>query len=215
MELIVWVLVCCAVEKIGTVQVRVARVDEGVTVYSNNDYLWTYDPPAISALTPSNGPVMAGNTVIVDGNNFGVNTTAIYVGNTLVPASNIVSLAHTRVIFKMIAGVGARQIYVRCANRSSTASSLSLYTYDAPNVTSVTPTGLLTSGSQTVTVTGINFGGTDTSVYGTLTIIIGSLSCAVSTATRTDSAVQCRSHPMWLRRHQHLCFRMVHRSSRR
>jgi hypothetical protein len=173
------------------VSVRLARRDEGITVYSNSAYMWTYDAPQVYSLTPSNGPVIGGTSVTIDGINFGVNTTQVYVGNTLVVATDVLLREHTRVIFRTPSGAGLRTVTVRAANRSSTASPISVaqFLYDGPIVSTVTPTSLSTAGSETLTLTGSNFGGSDSAVYGTLVIAIGSGTCTPT--SRTDSVILC------------------------
>jgi hypothetical protein len=104
----------------------------------------TLASPAITSLNAAYGPVVGGQTVIVDGTDFGVDTTVTFNG-TSIPITNL-----TPTSFKLVTppsgSVGTTTVQIQATDGvgASTENAASLYTYlGLSNYTSVPPFRIL------------------------------------------------------------------------
>ncbi len=130
----------------------------GVSV--NTATPFSYDPYTVTALVPANGPTNGGTTLLVVGRNFGPNSITI---SPLMGALNCAYLSHN-------------DTHLRCTTPASSGGSFTVslsktplpdwpaqgsprtFVYDAPAISSISPTQLNTTGSQTFVISGSNFG---------------------------------------------------------
>lgn len=114
--------------------------------------LFSYAPPVLSSITPTTGPSAGGTTITLTGSSFGLSPTVTFGGVTVTSTR----LSHSQVTAIVPPGEGTnRQVRVDVDGRSSNALSFS---YDAPQITLISPATGPTSGNVPITVVGSNFG---------------------------------------------------------
>ena len=117
-------------------------------------------PPAVTAVSPTHGPEVGGNTVTITGTSL-TGTTAVAFGGK--PASSVVVVSdNTVTAIAPPFAHGTVDITVTTPTGISSTSSADHYTYDepAPAVTAIFPTNGPETGGTTVTVTGVNLAST-------------------------------------------------------
>lgn len=112
----------------------------------------SYTAPFIDSISPSSFPTAGGTLVTLTGTNFGLTPSATFGSITLQPTSS----THTSAVFAVPAGQGLNQSLQLTVGQQT--SNTVLYNYDAPGITSVSPTSAPTSGNTPITITGNNFG---------------------------------------------------------
>lgn len=122
---------------------------------------WSYDPPAIALVSPGTVPTAGGGTITLTGSNFGRSGT-ITVGGSPCP---MLSWSHNTARCTVPAGQGTGVSVQLTTGMQSDDSTLD---YEAPVVTSITPTMGPAAGGNTLLLQGSNFG-----TSGTITIGIG------------------------------------------
>jgi hypothetical protein len=117
-------------------------------------------PPAITAISPSGGST-GGGAITISGANFaGTNDTVTVAGVNCPVTSDTL----TQIVCSAT-GEGTNQpVVVTTAGKSSTSFP---YSFGAPTIGSVTPASGLTSGGNTITISGSNFGLSGTAKVGT------------------------------------------------
>jgi hypothetical protein len=164
--------------------------------------VFSYDSPVVTALVLNNGPVTAGSTVTIAGQNFGTSAAQIAIAglvegrcSTTIWVSTT-SLACTGTP-TMLAGAGVGRSFL--ATIGGLVGTLPLsFTYDAPLVNRLYTTGASpagppnapVSGKASITLVGGNFG----AVGSTPTVLIGSTACETAVWT-TFSSVVCAVAP--------------------
>ena len=104
----------------------------------------TVAPPVITSLNPAYGPVVGGQTVTVDGTDFGLDTTATFNGSSI-PITNLTPTSF-RLVTPSSGSVGTTTVQVQATDvaGASTEDAASLYTYlGLSNYTSVPPFRIL------------------------------------------------------------------------
>jgi IPT/TIG domain len=104
----------------------------------------TVAPPVITSLNPAYGPVVGGQTVTVDGTDFGLDTTATFNGSSI-PITNLTPTSF-RLVTPPSGSVGTTTAQIQATDvvASSTENAASLYTYlGLSNYTSVPPFRIL------------------------------------------------------------------------
>jgi hypothetical protein len=134
---------------------------------------FTYLPPVIQAVTPANGNT-AGQSITITGMGFGVSAADDTVLAGGVPCGERLETPG-RIVCHLPPGQGTVPIVVWADGVQSAAFN---YTYGAPVISSVSPTGGATKGHVVLTITGRNFG---TSA----TVTIGGRSCPVISDANT------------------------------
>ncbi len=128
----------------------------------------SYDPPAISSVTPAHGPTAGGTMVTLIGSNFGTTSATLMVtlgGNS---CSNV-SWTQTNISCATPPGNGTQLFQVGVNNESST--SRIAFNYDPPVIASVNPLSGPTAGGTPMTITGSNF------YPGDVLVTVGAASC--------------------------------------
>ena len=148
-----------------------------------------YDEPVVSAIGISNGPATGGNTVAVSGSNFGAYDSTVFVtfGDTL--CSSVTWSSDSEVECTVPAGVAvSHDVSVEVGDQVGTLELA--YDYDAPEVTSIDVSNGPTTGGNTVSVSGSNFGAYDS----TVSVRFADTLCS-SVTWSSDSEVECTVPP--------------------
>lgn len=127
---------------------------------TSNSTSISYVPPAITSITPATGPTAGGSLITLTGSNFGT-APSVTMDSTGI---SILSNTHTQVVFALPAGQGTNKA-VRL-NAGSQQSAAVLFSYNAPQINSITADSYPTSGGTTLTITGSNFGISPTVSFG-------------------------------------------------
>ena len=118
-------------------------------------------PPSVTGVTPKYGPTAGGTPVTITGNDFLPGST-VTIGGNVVPAAEVDVVSPTTITAVTPAhAAGTVNVIVTDQFGPSAISLADAFTYEAPptiNVTGVSPLFGPTTGGQTVTVTGTNFG---------------------------------------------------------
>ena len=141
----------------------------------NSGDLFTYTavPPAVTAVSPSSGPVSGGTSVTITGSGFVAGDTVV-IGqgygpfSGAVPATDVVVVDSSHITAMTGGGAiaGTWNLFVvDAASNSSAGNSGDLFSY-VPAVTAVSPSAGPVSGGTPVTITGSGFAAGDTVVIG-------------------------------------------------
>jgi hypothetical protein len=165
---------------LGATNVTVTNVDnQNHTLVGGYTYL---GPPTVSVVTPNNGPIGGGNTIVLTGTNFRAGATVRLVNGTAVFTCTSVAVASDTSLSCVVPAATAASYTVSVTNTDSQSGSLaSGYRYRATaTISSVSPSTGRLAGGHSVTVTGTGFETGDT-------VRIGSVLC---TSTTFVSATQ-------------------------
>ncbi|MEU8822292.1 IPT/TIG domain-containing protein [Streptomyces sp. NPDC048636] len=144
----------------GTGVVDVTVTTPGGT--SNPLQFFYVGAPFKSSLSASSGPLIGGNTLTINGTGLSTATNVAFGTNNATPA--IVS--DSTLTVTVPAGTGAGSVPVTVTTAGGTNNGLT-YTYvDVPTVTGFAPTSGPASGGTAVTITGTNFGTTQSVTFG-------------------------------------------------
>ena len=129
------------------------------TVANQNAYVFSYLPPVVSTLLPSNGPTVGGisHVITMYGANFGLLANVTF-GSPTGSICTFVGLgqSHTVITCASVPGQGpSMPIYVSVGGQISAPV---FYNYDAPVISNINPLVIPTQGNVPVTLTGSNFG---------------------------------------------------------
>ncbi len=139
-------------------------------------------PPAVSSLSPNNGPAAGGTAVTITGTNFASGATVKF-GSTA--ATNVVVVNGTTITATTPAGTSGA-VTVTVTNGNGLSGSLaSGFTYVVPpTVSSVSPNNGSTSGGTAVTITGMSFTSGATVMFGSAAatnVVVGSSTSITAT----------------------------------
>lgn len=138
----------------GTIDVRVQNA-AGFSDLTNTDK-YTYGPPVVTLVSPSNGGNTGGTIVAVTGSGF-TNATKVYFGNALAHNLSIISDTSLSVISPSYA-LGTVDITVLNAAGASATSPADQFTYyPKPVINGINPNVGVTLGGTVVTITGSGF----------------------------------------------------------
>lgn len=131
-------------------------VNQPVTVWdgpmTSNSKLFSYDPPVITSVAPTNVLTSGGTFVTLTGNNFGTNGTVLFNGNPC----TINSYSHTHIQFVVPSGQGTgHTVSVSVGGQTSNTKFIG---YQPASIFSVSPASGPTAGGTTITINGNNFG---------------------------------------------------------
>ena len=116
---------------------------------------FSYTAPAITSLSPANGPVAGGTPITINGSNFGTSPVVTFDG-VVVPSTADAVTPHNKLHITSPSGSGtARKIAVVASGQLSNSVS---FNYDGPTLYGINPATGSTSGNFPVTLTGANFG---------------------------------------------------------
>jgi len=153
---------------------------------SSEVFTFSYAKPVVTSVTPVTGGTDGRNSggsqivLTVTGTSFGTSS-VVAVGSS--PCPVVGRVANTKVLCNLPAGMGIADVFVTTGGLSSVASSQTKFTYDPPQLTSVSPnSNIETKGGQLLRLQGNNFG-----LSGSVTV--GGISCTVS--SWSHNLVQC------------------------
>ena len=163
-------------EPAGVVQIQVTTWAGASELTPADDYTYG-DLPAISSVSPAEGPVGGGQTVTVTGTRFEAGMTATLGGVEMTP-SGVTSTSFTFITPAEPAGL--EQLQVTTLDGTSVLTSADDYSYgNAPTIGSLTPEVGLVAGGQSVTVTGSGFAAG-------MTVTIGGVAVTPTSVTPTS-----------------------------
>lgn len=123
--------------------------------------------PAITAISPSQGPAAGRTTVTIQGT-FLANATAVHFGKT---AGKIVSDSASQIVVLSPAGAGTVDVTVTTSAGTSAVLAADRFTYvAAPTVSRISPSSGPTRGGTKVTITGKNLGNATAVMFGTVAV---------------------------------------------
>ncbi|MHC4944462.1 MAG: IPT/TIG domain-containing protein [Planctomycetota bacterium] len=169
----------------GSVYVEVTN-DFGSDTLVNG---YTYnDPPALSSINPTDGPVAGGTSTTITGNHFTTTPdTTVTIGGA--PATNLVVINATTLTCNTPGGpAGPADVVITNSNGSDTLVNGFTY-HNPPSLISVSPNNGPESGGTAVTITG-----TDFTTLGTTSVTFGGASAANVAVTNT-TAITCETPP--------------------
>jgi Hypothetical glycosyl hydrolase family 15/IPT/TIG domain len=136
----------------GSVDVRVTTPD-GTSAINGGDQ-FTYQPaPAVTGVSPANGPAAGGTIVVINGTGF-TGATVVNFGSN--PASGVTVNSDTQITATSPPGSGLVDVTVTAPDGTSAINSADQFTY-APVVSGIAPNS--GPGGTTVTITGTGFTG--------------------------------------------------------
>jgi hypothetical protein len=115
---------------------------------------FSYGAPTITSIAPANGPTVGGTTLLVRGTNFGITANVTIAERTCTVI--VGGQSHTQ--FECLSPVGQGKNQVVVAKVGGQVSGSSVFSYNAPTITSITPATGPTIGGTLITLTGTNFG---------------------------------------------------------
>ncbi len=124
----------------------------------SNSVSFSYSPPVLSGITASSFPTAGGTIITITGSGFGLNP-EVSIGSQSATVQ-ATGTTHSRILCTLPAGEGTSQL-VQVTVAGQVSNSLSL-DYDPPALTSISPSTGPTSGGTLLTLTGSNFGLTQT-----------------------------------------------------
>jgi hypothetical protein len=170
---------CRVPEGSGATSVQV--VDGGGL--ASQPYPFSYDPPTVSSVTPSNGATLGHTPITIRGESFGPSGAgrAITVGGGQCPLVGGVATSHTELQGTLPEGQGHDlAVHVTVDGLASTVDGT--FSYDPPSITAVNPTSGPSAGGIIITITGENFG---TQAFAS----VGGADCPA--VTQTHSSFEC------------------------
>lgn len=136
-----------------------------------------YTAPTIDSLTPTSG--RAGSTITLTGSNFGPAAT----GSISLGGSTCTPLAFDHALARCTVPIGAGLAVPVVLDAAGQTSSTKTFDYLPPSITSVSPSGGPAAGNNTITVTGLGFGGAGA-------VTVGGGAC--SPVSSADTKIECR-----------------------
>lgn len=150
---------------------------------SSSTLSFTYEPPAISLVSPQAGPTAGASYITITGTSFGTVDTTVTVGGADCPIFEPPH-AHDEIICNLPAGAGAtNDVVVTVSSQSSAPVN---YGYRRPSVTGMQPSTPSTAGGQ-VTINGLDF-----SLRAVGSVTVDGVACPVpSVNTYTSTRIVC------------------------
>lgn len=160
----------------GVKSVQVTTTGGSSTVSRGLNYIAA---PSVSSLTPNNGALSGGATVVVEGSGFVEQNTAVYFDGTLITPT---SVTQTTVSFIVPSQSSAGVSSVSISTPGGTSGAINGgYTYfAAPNVHAITPNYGNISGTSSVAITGNNF------AVGNTVVTVDGVAVTPSSVTTTE-----------------------------
>lgn len=116
----------------------------------SNSLSFSYNPPALMAISPGNGQTIGGTPLTLSGYSFGTTGTAsVTVGGR---ACTVTSQTHKRIVCTLPEGEGLNQLVRVVVGTLTSSATPVFFNYNKPNITSVSPANGATGGGITVTV---------------------------------------------------------------
>jgi hypothetical protein len=115
-----------------------------------------FGAPAITSVAPNAGPTGGGNTVTINGSGFVPGAKAKFSSSGSLLSTTFVSSTQLKVVAPAHAA-GVVDVFVTTPAGTSAQTSVDLYAFGAPAITSVAPNAGPTGGGNTVTIKGSGF----------------------------------------------------------
>src|SRR5208337_2227493 len=166
-------------EAAGTVDVTVTTAGGTSAKTAADQFTFTTPGPAVTAVTPNNGPTTGGTTVTITGTNL-TGATAVTFGVTAA-ASFTVNSATSITAVSPAEAAGTVDVTVTTAGGTSAKTAADQFTFVTPGpaVAAITPNNGPTTGGTTVTITGTNLTGATAVTFG----VTAAASFTVNSAT--------------------------------
>jgi len=148
-------------------------------------YVPPVQAPALTSLTPNNGPAAGGTPVVIAGSNFGSTqgASSVKFGSTTVTPT---AWSATSITAPSPLGTAGNSVQVTVATSAGTSNGLP-FTYNtvttSPNITNINPDQGTENGGTSVTLTGTNFGSTEG------TVSIGGQTVSTSNVTWSNTSI--------------------------
>ncbi len=152
-----------AVAPSGTGTVDVTVTAPGGTTATSAASKYSYGPPTVTGLSPTTGPALGGNTVIITGTGF-TGVTSVYFGDKAATSYTVTSPTQISAVAPSNYGGVTVDVKVTTGGGTSAVSNASKYYYGGPVITALTPNAGPTTAGTTVIITGTGFTGV-TAVY--------------------------------------------------
>jgi hypothetical protein len=149
---------------------------------------FSYDAPYVNIVMPGNGPTTGGTQITVTGRNFGMAINHPNPEVTIGGKNCLQSIWEHDGKVKCVApsGIGIGNVVVYLQGQQSQSGYDTIYEYDEPVVTGVSPDHGPTGGGSKITVLGKNFGVQDSRP----TVSVGHTPCTLTT-WQSDSSIVC------------------------
>src|SRR5205823_4819083 len=179
----------------GAVHVHVTTSGGTSAEVAGDQFTYNAVQPAVTSVSPNNGPTGGGTSVTITGTNF-INGATVAFG--LTPATGVVVNSATSITAVSPATLTPGTIHVRVSTSGGTSPAVAgdQFTYNAvqPAVTSLNPNNGDSGGGTSVTITGTNFINGATVAFGLTAatgVVVNSATSitAVSPATLTPGTV--------------------------
>jgi hypothetical protein len=132
-----------------------------------DQFTYAVEPPTVTAVSPSSGPLTGGTTISITGTNF-TGATKVLFGTVAATSFTVVSSTDISAVSPAQAAA-AHNIYVSTPDGTSAPVTADLFTYVAPpTVTSISPTSGPTTGGTQVTISGTNLANPTAVLFGTV-----------------------------------------------
>jgi len=136
--------------------------------------IFSYNPPAITSITPTSAPTNGGTELTIFGTSFGTSP-IVTVGGVTCP---IVTATHSQIKCTLPEGQGVtKSVIVSAGDQDSSAA---VFSYSDPVITDIQPSDGPTTGGVLVTLTGTSFGTSDGAVT------FNSVDCIIETQTHNE-----------------------------
>jgi len=166
----------------GTVDITVTTPG-GTSATSSADRYTYVAAPAVTSVSPTDGPEAGGTMVTLTGTGF-TGASAVSFGGS--PAASFTVISDTTITATSPAGTGIVDITVTTPGGTSLSSAADQFTYiPAPAVTSVSPESGPTAGGTSVTISGTGFTGASAVTFGA--------AAAASFTVNSDSSITATS----------------------
>jgi hypothetical protein len=150
-----------------------------------NTLTFSYSPPAVSTVTPVNGPTSGGTVITLTGSSFGISGSVLIGGVSCVLIPGTYSHAGTQCSVPVGSGVNL-PITVTVASQATTATAA--FSYNPPTIASISPLTGITAGGYALTIQGASFTTTGT-------VTVGGKVCVPTGAGYGQNRIECLVPP--------------------
>ena len=163
----------------GAVAEVVVSLDSGMSAASQD---FGYLAPTLASQSISEGPTTGGNSLTLEGDNFfPSDVTSVTIGGK---NCGITTVSHTRIVCSVPEGIGqGLTMQIDVAGQVVAG----MYSYESPEIYSVSEVGGPTTGGTLISLTGINFGADSDAV--SRSVLVGATPCNI--ASWSHSTVTC------------------------
>src|SRR5207248_559697 len=173
----------------GVVDVIVTASGGASNNTASDDFTYNAVQPAITSVSPNNGPTGGGTSVTITGSNF-INGATVSFGGTAATGVTVVSPTSITATSPATLTAGTVDVTVTTSGGTSPNTAADDFTYNAatPTVTAVSPNSGNSAGGASVTITGTNF------INGASVSFNGSPGTGVTVNSATSISVTTPAH---------------------